>query len=335
MNTFTKSSLAGITLSAFLVNQIHAYMPQIGFEAPNYTSGSIVGAVQDSEWSLVAGSASVSPAGTGFGGGQALKLEVNPNQEAFIKRTVEWDSEEKVAFIDLMIKPAADPEGSYASFFANGTQIAFQVPMGGSVGEIWVYNGSGGTANAAQWAKTVGTFDLASNGLTAFGYTRITLRHDYQRNIWDLFIGGKLAAANLVFEGRGENLEEIELYGSKVGDTLIDDLSALTTNMLFADADKDGLPDDWENANGSNPNLYDRNNIKPGTGERFLDLYMDSLWLGGINGNTAIPCTPIHCIPAGTERCQTLRKARELPAPQLFRYFQPSHNPRTSITKPT
>jgi len=289
MDTFTKSSLAGIVFSALLVNQIHAYMPQIGFEAPDYTSGSIVGEVQGAGWDLLAGSASVSPAGTGFGGGQALKLEVNPNQEALVKRSVDWNLAEKVAFIDLRIKPAADPEGSYASFYANGTQIAFQVPMGGQAGEIWVYNGNGGTTNASQWAKTVGTFALASNGLTASGYTRITLRHDYQRNIWDLFIGGKLAAANLVFEGRGANLEEIELYGSKVGDTLIDELSALTTNMLFADTDKDGIPDDWEIANGSNPNLYDRETIKPGTGKSYLDHYMDSLWLGGLNGNSALP----------------------------------------------
>ena len=109
MDTFTKSSLAGIVFSALLVNQIHAYMPQIGFEAPDYTSGSIVGAVQGAGWDLLAGSASVSPAGTGFGGGQALKLEVNPNQEALVKRSVDWNLAEKVAFIDLRIKPAADP----------------------------------------------------------------------------------------------------------------------------------------------------------------------------------------------------------------------------------
>jgi hypothetical protein len=289
MHSFAKSSLAGFTLSAFLVNQIHAYMPQIGFEAPDYISGSSLGAIQVPGWSLLAGSAKVSPAGTGFEGGQALKLEVNPNQEAFLKRSVDWNPDEKIAFIDLRIKPAADPQGSYASFYANGTQIAFQVPLGGQAGEIWVYNGGGGNANAARWAKTVGTFALATDGLTASDYTRITLRHDYQRNIWDLFIGSKLVAANLVFEGRGANLEEIELYGSKVGDTLIDDLAASTTNMLFADTDKDGLPNDWETANGSNPNLYDRNAIKPGTGKSFLDHYMDSLWLGGLNGNTALP----------------------------------------------
>ena len=238
---------------------------------------------------MLSGTANVSPAGTGYGGGQALKLEADPQKEPLLKREIVWNPAEQIAFIDLQLKPAADPEGSFASLYANGTQLAFQVPLAGTMGEVWVYNGSAGQANPPQWVKTVGTFSLAANGLTAADYTRITLRHDYGRDIWDLFIGGKLAAANLAFEGRGEILRELELYGSMTGDTLIDDLSVDPINMLFDDADKDGLPDSWENANGSNPNVYDRDEIKPGTGQAFIDLYMASLWSGGINGSVSIP----------------------------------------------
>jgi Salmonella virulence plasmid 65kDa B protein len=272
-----------------LINQVQAYLPPITFEQPGYVSGSTVGLAPGSGWSLISGNASVSPIGTGASGGQALKLENNPQQEPLLKREVNWDISQKVAFIDLKIKPAADPQGSLASFYANGTQLAFQVPTGGNTGEIWVYNGSAGIANTAQWAKTVGTFTLNGNGLTASDYTRITLRHDYQRNVWDLFINSKLAAANLAFEGRGANLQNIELYGSKVGDTLIDDLSADPNNMLFPDADKDGLPDAWETANGSNPNLYDRDALKLGTNSSFLDLYLNSLWSGGLNASNPLP----------------------------------------------
>lgn len=289
MHPISKVAISSICWSAMLINQVQAYLPPISFENPGYYPGQSIGGASGSGWNLISGNAKISPNGTGVGGGQALKLEVDPQQEPLLKREIDWDISESTAFIDLQLKPAADPEGSLASFHANGTQLAFQVPLGGSTGEIWVYNGSAGEANPAQWAKTVGTFALASGGLTASDYTRITLRHDYQRNVWDLFIAGKLAAANLAFEGRGANLEDIELYGSKTGDTLIDDLSADTGNMLFPDADKDGLPDAWEIANGSNPNLYDRDNIKPGTGKPFLDLYMDSLWLGGLNGSAQLP----------------------------------------------
>jgi hypothetical protein len=66
--------------------------------------------------------------------------------------------------------------------------------------------------------------------------------------------------------------------------------------MLFPDADKDGLPDAWEIANGSNPNVYDRDSIKAGTGTSFLDLYMASLWPApGVNGSS--PILPSGGIP--------------------------------------
>ncbi len=298
MNDFVKTSITTISMSAILISQLQAYLPPISFESPQYYSGQSVGTVQGSGWSLLSGNASVTPLGNGVGGGQALKLEANAAQEPLLVRDLDWNIAEKVAFIDLQIKPAADPEGSLASFHSNGTQLAFQVSAGGSVGSIWVYNGSSGQANPAQWAKTVGTFALAANGVTAAGYSRITLRHDYQRNIWDLFIDGKMAAANLAFEGRGANLENIELYGSRVGDTLIDNLTVDPTNTMFPDSDKDGLPNAWESANGSNPNLYDRDLINPSTGKSYLDGYMNSLWLGGLNGSAPLP--PQGSIPPVT-----------------------------------
>ena len=298
MNEFVKATVTSISCSAMLINQLQAYLPPVLFESPEYYSGETIGNTNGSGWSLLSGNASISALGEGIGGGQALKIEANAAQEPLLVRDVDWNVAEKVAFIDFQIKPAADLEGSLASFHSNGTQLAFQVPVGGTSGNIWVYHGSSGEANPAQWAKTVGVFSLAASGLTASAYTRITLRHDYQRNIWDLFIGGKLAAANLAFEGRGANLENIELYGSMIGDTLIDDLTVDPTNTMFPDADKDGLPDEWETANGSNPNLYDRDHIKSGTGKSFLDHYMDSLWLGGLNGNAPLP--PQGSIPPVT-----------------------------------
>jgi RHS repeat-associated protein len=298
MNYFCRATLTTISCAAIWTNQLMAYLPPITFESPTYNPGDSLGLNGGTGWSLLSGNASISANGVGVGGGQALKLQANPTQEPLLVRDIDWDPVQTVAFVDLKLKPAADPEGSLASFYSNGTQLAFQVPVGANSGNVWVYNGSSGATNPAQWAKTVGTFALAANGLTASDYTRITLRHDYQRNIWDLFIGGKLAAANLAFEGRGANLENIELYGSKVGDTLIDDLTVDPTNTIFPDADKDGLPDAWEAANGSNPNLYDRDNNKPGTGKSFLDHYMDSLWLGGLNGNAPLP--PQGSIPPVT-----------------------------------
>ena len=77
---------------------------------------------------------------------------------------------------------------------------------------------AGQNVNPQQWMKTAGSFDVS--GTTANNYLRVTLRHDYLRNLWDFFIDGKLVAVNLAFEGRGANLnlqvlltnEELEPY---------------------------------------------------------------------------------------------------------------------------
>ena len=85
----------------------------------------------------------------GVNGGRALRLPVNPVDRTKITRSVTWDANEKTAFIDFQMKPAADPTGSSATFSVNGTQLAFQVPAGSTQGEIWVLNGgdNNGTPN--------------------------------------------------------------------------------------------------------------------------------------------------------------------------------------------
>ena len=296
INQSCKTALAGFLNFTLLTNQILADLPPITFDTAEWVPMQTVGNGTTPGWQLFAGDAKISPVGQGLGGGSALSLPVNTVQETKISRAVTWDVNEKTAFIDLQVKPAADPSGSYATFVANGTQIAFQVPDGSTTGEIWVQHGADGIVDPGavpkQWIKTAGTFNVAANGTASDNYIRVTLRQDYLRNLWDLFIDGKLAAANLAFDGRGTNLESLEFYGSGIGETLIDDLSAVPENMLFPDADKDGLSDAWEDANGSNKNLYDRDAMKPGTSGSFLDAYMASLWSNrGVNGSGAIPAS--------------------------------------------
>ena len=294
MHKITENALAIFVNFAFTANQLLAQLPPETFDATEWVPYQAVGQGSQPGWQLAAGNAVVSEAGEGFNGGQALRLPVNSVERTKITRAVTWDVNEKTAFIDFRLKPAADPTGSYSSFSVNGTQLAFQVPAGATHGEIWVLNGADtlGTPNAnpTQWIKTAGNFEVA--GTAATGYSRVTLRQDYLHNIWDLFVDGKLVAVNLAFEGRAANLSSIDFYGSQIGDTFIDELSALTANMLFTDSDKDGLPDDWEIANGSNPFLYDRDTINPATGQSFLDSYVDSLWPAG-----AAPTNAANIIP--------------------------------------
>ncbi|MEO7098495.1 MAG: SpvB/TcaC N-terminal domain-containing protein, partial [Luteolibacter sp.] len=294
MNQFCKTVLAGLLNFAFFTNQVLADLPPVTFDTAEWVPFQTVGNSTTPGWQLTTGDASVSANGTGVNGGKALLLPVNPVDRTKITRSVTWDVNEKTAFIDFQMKPAADPTGSSATFSVNGTQLAFQVPAGSTTGEIWVLNGgdNNGTPNPnpAQWIRTAGSFDVA--GTTATGYFRVTLRQDYEHNLWDLSINGKLVAVNLAFDGRGANLTSVDFYGSNVGDTLIDELSAQTENMLFKDTDKDGLPDDWETAHGSSPFVYDRDAINPATGKSFLDGYLDSLWPSGTAPTNAANIVP-------------------------------------------
>lgn len=280
MNHRIKISLALLANISLAANQLLAQLPPIDFESPVFVPWEPIQNHSANGWNLVSGSAKVTPLGEGVGGGQALNLEKNP-QEAWLRRDVTWDPNERTAFIDFQIKPAAEPEGSLATVVANGTQIAFQVPAGAGNGQLWAFHGGDGANGSSQWFLTPRAFAIAPGSNVSSSWTRVTLRQDYDRNLWDLFIDGKLAAVNLSFEGREGELAAIDFFGSRHGDTKVDTVSAQTTNMLFPDADKDGLPDSWEIANGSNPNVYDRDAIKPGTGLSFLDNYLASLWPSG------------------------------------------------------
>jgi RHS repeat-associated protein len=298
MRTSLKISGALLANLAMFSTQVLAYLPEINFDQPTYQPLHIISSTSPDGWQTY-GESSITSPGQGYGGGtsQALKIAKHTTEEAWLRKPLVWDPLQKIAFIDFYIKPAATPAGNLPSFYANGTQVAFEVTTGTTTGHVWVQHGNDDNpatpAPPVEWYKTAGTFNVPPGSNESSDWLRVTLRQDYEHKVWDLFVNGNLAAVNLGFDGRGANLEAIEFYGSKAGDTLLDKINADPANMLFPDADKDGLPDAWEIANGSNPNLYDRDAIKPGTGKSFLDHYLDSLWSqqqtpGPVNGSTGV-----------------------------------------------
>ncbi len=286
MKPYLKISIGILLNVSLLVNQVVAQMPNVSFESPDYVLSDPIQYHTAKGWQLLSGQANI--VNGGGAAGQALSLNMGA-QETWLRKEVTWDANEATAFIDFKIRPAKDPEGSLANFVANGSQIAFQVPTGSTTGNFWVFNGSDGAMGSSQWFQTGGTFSIPVDYQPAPAWSRVTLRHDYGRNLWDAFVDGKLVGVNLAFEQRGENLTTLEFFGSRSASALVDDVSVGTTNLLFPDADKDGLPDSWETANGSDPNVYDREAIKPGTGQSFLDHYLAEIWPSGgtvANGST-------------------------------------------------
>ena len=218
MNSLFKQCAAVALNLALLTSQMSAELQQITFDSAEWIPYQSVGQTAGTGWNLVTGSASVSAQGAGYGGGNALNIPANALEETRLTREITWNAAETTAFIDLRIKPAANPENSLSNIVTNGTQLAFQVPQGSNVGEIWVYQGSDGT-RPAEWIRTAGTFNVPAGATNADGYVRLTLRHDYYHKLWDLFIDDKLAAANLSFETNIiGNLQSIDFFGSEAGD---------------------------------------------------------------------------------------------------------------------
>jgi RHS repeat-associated protein len=277
-------------------NAVLANLPQITFEAPVYTTVNPIDYMTPpGDWSSYNGMADISPTGTGYAGGQALRLKQGLNDEAWLNKRVNWTpADGQVAFIDFQIKPGSSAIGSLADFLSNGTQLAFQIPENTTTGQIWVLNGNDDRTGAEQWMMTNSSFTVASGDVAAQNWMRVTIRQDYDHKIWDLFVNGQLVAVNLGFEEREGLINSLNFYGSKVGDTLVDNLQVLPTNMLYTDTDKDGIPNAWETANGTNPNVYDRDTIV--NGKSNLDRYLDSLNSTRVNGQ-ASQALPIGSIP--------------------------------------
>jgi RHS repeat-associated protein len=282
---------------ALLVNAGLVHMSLYGnvllttFEAP-ITPGTNLSAVSTA-WTVTNGEAKV-VAGSGYQGTQGVKITKGDNAEARITRAITWNAAEQTAFIDFRVKPAANVQGSNAAIMVNGSQIGLQRqddstdPNQSSKGDIWVLNGTdrkwiSGSANLdgglsfPQWLLTHGQFQLNSAKTAATDFIRITLRQDYERKVWDIYVNGNLTGADLRFEKQGI-LNALHIFGSSADDVFIDELQTLPTNMLFPDADKDGIPDSVEVANGSNPNAKDRDSIDPVTGKSYLQKYLQQLW---------------------------------------------------------
>jgi RHS repeat-associated protein len=289
MSGFLKQASALFLNFALLANQVGADLQKVTFEAAEWVPGQSIGGFPD--WSLQHGTAVVSANGDGNAGGKSLRIPAGLEDQTHVRRSITWDDIEPTAFVDFLIKPSAEAGGSLASVHVNGTQLAFLKNPSGAAGAVWVYAGNDSSAIPEAWRETSATFGLNAAGTASNRYLRVTLRQDYIRDIWDIFVDGNLVAANLGFEGRQGFLSSIDFFNGIASDNFIDDLQALPGNMLFPDADKDGLPDAWEIANGSNPNLYDRDAIRPGTSKSFVESYMESLAGGGaiINGTVIVP----------------------------------------------
>jgi len=250
---------AGTNSVPVAVNVLAALPYRADFEAvEGYGAGSLAGQLG---WSVTAGTAAVDDRAS-FSGARSVILSPGA-VPAEINQTFAPATGAEIAFVDLFAQPAADADvNAAAGFSMEGARVA--VVKNGAVGELWAFNGDG--RGGGQWQPT-GTSWALGTGSATRDWIRLIARLDFVRHTWDLYADGAMVAADLKFPSSdAAGLTRFGARGHTTVATRIDDLFAGTANPLFADADRDGMDDAWELANGLNPAVDDRDGDLDGDG---------------------------------------------------------------------
>ena len=241
-----------------------AALPDVSdFESASYVAGDLHG---QQLWiatpSLATVSTEQAQAGTG-----GLKLAGSASP-ATATKYFEAGGSPAVTFIDLYARPVAETAAANSTLIkTESAQIGFQIAAG--QGEVYVYDGAG----ANQWLATGQRF--AINGSNqATGWLRLTIRADYAHHTWDVFVNGVLADYDLAFASTSESyLRYLTIKGHASASSYFDAVQAQTANPLFTDADKDGMVDSWETANGLSTSTDDRASDHDGDGQSNIEEY--------------------------------------------------------------
>ena len=249
-----------------------------------YSTGDVNG---QQNWLGTASQASVSTADA-HGGSRSLKLD-SGGTAATATKYFDPTGSPSVAFVDLYMKPvAASTAGGSSLIQTESASVGFQIS--GGQGEVYAFDGVG----ANQWVGTGIKFALnGSNQATS--WLRITLREDYTHHLWDLYVNGVLADHDLAFGNNSESyLRVLMVKGHTSAATYVDDAVAQSANPLFTDADKDGMPDSWETANGLNTAADDRNSDHDSDGITNIEEYFAGTAANNADTTNPTAATTLH-----------------------------------------
>ena len=147
----------------------------------------------------------------------------------------------KPVFIDLKVRLGA-AKGAAEFVDANGSLTTLvRVDATGRL-----LAGHEEANGVTEWLDTQVKVPLDEAGFMK-NWTRLTIRQDAGDKTWDLYVDGVMKAGNF---GLLPDEREEGGYFTLLGDTLhevqLQALAIAQTNMLFVDADGDGLPDPWQ-----------------------------------------------------------------------------------------
>lgn len=176
-----------------------------------------------------------------------------------------------VAFADFWVRPVAEPPTNAATCIAlDGARVGFV--LDGGVGRAFVFDGDGQGGGGAEDTDYI--FPVSSNGASS-NWVRVTVRRDFGSPQFDAWFDGTLYAAAVgPDETNAQSAPALfALEASDFAATWLDLYSLDPDNPLFSDADRDGMPDDFETSRGLNPAADDRDEDADGDGAENMGEY--------------------------------------------------------------
>ena len=247
----------------------HIYVGQslpyaAGFESgENFTTGSLGG---QRGWMLTQGSADVTTS-TYQAGARSVALN-SGGTAAKVSQVFLESGSPGVTFLDLYFAPVAAGSASASTVLeTESAKLGFQIA--GGQGAIYSFDGVG----ANTWVDSHASFPInGSNQSTR--WLHLTLREDYTNKKWDVYLDGQLIDYDLAFTSSSETFfRQLTINGVTSATAYLDTLAVQSTNPLFTDVDKDGLPDSWETANGLSTSTDDRNGDPDGDSVTNIEEY--------------------------------------------------------------
>jgi RHS repeat-associated protein len=218
----------------------HAVLPFLEpFEPPGVTAGALSG---QNKWFSRGDAMAFVSANPVISGIQSLSLQASTNGEASIIQPVATHGIDRL-WLDFHAIPVWRAAGHPAS----PSEISAAAFYCGPSGQIVAYD--------RTWLPGEWTVQTNAPILTRGHTVRFTVLLDYARRMWGLWLNGTNVVAQLPFTGDPPELARLRFTGARYTDTLIDQIT-LTTNAppgFVADSDVDGIPDEWELANGLDP----------------------------------------------------------------------------------
>ena len=255
----TASALSTVTFAANSLPFLANFEPAEGYQ---------LGALHGQNGWTVSGAASVVAAPV-YTGQQAVSVAPGALPGLLAKSFAGVES--PITFIDFFVRPAKvlTPE---RGVFLDTDALQVALTGAGAAGVLQAFYGDG--VGGGYWLSTAQGPALEASG-RAVDWLRLTTRSDYTQKRWDLYLNGKIIAADLGFVHTTANgLTGLGLSGHATLTTGFDDLLVGFENPLFADADRDGMDDTWEIAHGLNPAINDRTEDRDADGLTNIQEYL-------------------------------------------------------------